>query len=154
MESTTSSTRDRELLISRTFNAPIDLVWEMWTKPEHITHWWGPDGFTTTIGKMEFRPGGEWNLVMHGPDGTDYPNESVFTEIIQHKRIAYEHLSDPKFVTTVEFQDQGDKTLITWQMLFHSAEQLEEVVRKYGAREGLKQNMQKLEWYLAARRPQ
>ncbi|MDP4151045.1 MAG: SRPBCC family protein [Bacteroidota bacterium] len=154
MESAKSNTQDRQLLITRTFDAPIDLVWEMWTKPEHIANWWGPDGFTNTISKMDLRPGGEWNLIMHGPDGTDYPNRSVFREVIAHKRIVYEHLSDPKFITTVEFHDQGDKTFLTWEMLFNSAEQLEAVVKKYGAREGLKQNVKKLELYLAERRRQ
>ncbi|MCU7371200.1 SRPBCC domain-containing protein [Paucibacter sp. O1-1] len=75
MENDKTSREGRELNISRTLNAPIELVWEAWTNPEHIAKWWGPDGFTNTITTMDMVPGGEWNLVMHGPDGTDYKNK-------------------------------------------------------------------------------
>ncbi|CAD5270850.1 MULTISPECIES: SRPBCC family protein [unclassified Imperialibacter] len=143
-----TDTSDRELRISRLFDAPIGLMWEVWTDPNHLKNWWGPDGFTNTISKMDVRNGGEWSLVMHGPDGTDYPNESVFTEVIEHKKIVYKHTSPPSFVTTVEFEPQGDKTLMHWHMLFESREQFIEVVKKYGADEGLKQNIEKLAQYL------
>ena len=73
-----NSTKDRELLLTRVLNAPIELVWEVWTNPKHIAQWWGPNGFTNTITTMDMHPGGEWDLVMHGPDGTDYKNKSVF----------------------------------------------------------------------------
>jgi len=150
MNNAKSNTKDRELFLSRTLNAPVALVWEMWTAPQHIANWWGPNGFTTTISTMDITPGGKWDLVMHGPDGTDYDNQSRFTEVIEHQKLVYEHLSDPKFVTTIEFVAQGEKTLLTWHMLFQSAEQFIEVVKKYGADEGLKQNIEKLEVYLAA----
>ena len=77
-----NNTKDRELLISRTLNAPIDLVWEVWTKPEHIANWWGPNGFTNTITKMEVTPGGEWDLVMHGPDAVSYTHLTLPTKRI------------------------------------------------------------------------
>ena len=149
MENTKSSTKDRELLLSRILNAPISLVWEVWTRPEHIVNWWGPNGFTNTIHVMDLRPGGEWELVMHGPDGTDYKNRSVFKEIIPFKRIVYEHVTSPKFVATIEFGEQDDKTAITWHMLFETAEQFIQVVKTFKADEGLKQNLEKLEVYLA-----
>jgi len=97
---------------------------------------------------MEVKVGGQWTLVMHGPDGTDYPNESVFKEIIKHRKIVYQHISSPSFLTTVEFESQGDKTLMHWHMLFESREQFIEVVKTYGADEGLKQNIEKLATYL------
>ena len=149
MENTKSSTKDRELLLSRILNAPISLVWEVWTHPEHIVNWWGPNGFTNTIHVMDLKTGGEWNLVMHGPDGTDYKNRSIFKEIIPLKRIVYEHVTSPKFVATIEFEEQGDKTAITWHMLFETAEQFIQVVKTFKADEGLKQNLEKLEVYLA-----
>jgi uncharacterized protein YndB with AHSA1/START domain len=71
MENDKTSREGREPNMSRTLNAPIELVWEAWTNPEHIAKWWGPDGFTNTITTMDMVPGGEWNLVMHGPDGND-----------------------------------------------------------------------------------
>ncbi len=147
MENTKSNTTDRELFISRTINAPVDLVWEVWTKPEHIANWWGPNGFTNTITLMDVRQGGEWHLVMHGPDGTDYENKSVFKEVVLHKKIVYKH-PFPNFTATVEFEEQGDKTHLTWHMLFESREQFIAVVKTHKADEGQKQNIEKLEAYL------
>jgi len=144
-----SNTQDRELRISRTLNAPIDLVWEVWTKPEHIAQWWGPNGFTNTINTMELVSGGQWNLVMHGPDGTDYVNKSTFKEVIEFKRISYEHFN-PHIIATIDFEAQGDKTLLNWHMLFDSAEILQAIVKAHNAAEGLKQNVEKLNAYLAA----
>jgi uncharacterized protein YndB with AHSA1/START domain len=149
MENKKSKTADRELLLSRKLNAPIDLVWEVWTKPEHIANWWGPDGFTNTIHTMDVVPGGEWDFVMHGPDGTNYKNKSIFKEIILHKKLVYEHITGPKFVATVEFQEQGDQTLISWHMLFETAEEFVQVVKTFKADEGLKQNIEKLDVYLS-----
>lgn len=148
MQQEKNNTKDRELLLSRVLNAPIELVWEVWTNPVHIAQWWGPNGFTNTITKMDIRPGGEWDLVMHGPDGTDYKNKSVFKEVIRHKKIVYEHISGPKFVATIEFEAQGDKTAIKWHMLFESKEQFIQTVKTFKADEGLKQNVEKLDRYL------
>ena len=149
MENKKNSTQDRELRISRKLDAPVELVWEVWTNPEHLANWWGPDGFTNTITKMEVVPGGEWDLVMHGPDGTDYKNKSTFKEVIPFKKIVYEHISAPRFVSTVEFTEQGEQTIITWHMLFETAEQFIQVVKTFKADEGLKQNVDKLNVYLA-----
>ena len=144
-----SNTRDRELFISRKLDAPVEMVWELWTKPEHLAHWWGPDGFTNTISKMDVTPGGEWNLVMHGPDGTDYDNRSIYKEVIPYKRIVYEHTSYPWILATIEFEAQGDQTLITWHMLFASAEEFIKVAKAHKVAEGLRQNMEKLAAYIS-----
>lgn len=143
-----SKTAEREITISRLFNAPIELVWEVWTNPDHIKNWWGPDGFTNTIHEMDVKKGGEWNLTMHGPDGTDFKNKSIFKEIVHHKKIVYEHVSAPKFLATVSFESQGNKTFIHWNMLFETKEQLIQVVKTFKADEGLKQNVNKLNHYL------
>ena len=142
------NTSDRELLISRVLNAPIDLVWEVWTDPEHLKNWWGPDGFTNTILKMDMREGGEWNLVMHGPDGVDYKNASIIKEIVKHKRIVYDHVSGPRFLATISFEAQGKKTKIDWHMLFQTKEQFIQTVKTFKADEGLKQNVARMEHYL------
>src|ERR1700709_1834038 len=152
MENQKSNTKDRELIISRKLNAPVALVWEVWTNPEHIANWWGPDGFTNTITKMDVSPGGEWDLVMHGPDGTDYKNKSIFKEVILFKKIVYEHISAPRFISTIEFQAQGEQTHISWHMLFETAEQFIQVVKTFKADEGLKQNIEKLTIYLAGQK--
>lgn len=148
MENKETSTKDRELFISRKLNAPIELVWEVWTKPEHIANWWGPNGFSNTITTMEVFPGGQWNLTMHGPDGTDYDNKSIFREIVLYKKIVYEHISYPRIIATIEFEEQGDQTIINWHMLFDSPEEFVKVVKTYKADEGLKQNLEKLGVYL------
>jgi uncharacterized protein YndB with AHSA1/START domain len=145
-----SNTKDRELIISRVLDAPVALVWEVWTNPEHIANWWGPNGFTNTITEMNVTPGGKWNLVMHGPDGTDYKNESVFKEVVLHKKIVYDHVSNPRILATINFEAQGEKTLITWHMLFETREQFLHTVKTYGADEGLKQNVAKLDVYVTA----
>lgn len=148
MESKATNTSDRELIITRKLDAPVELVWEVWTNPEHIVNWWGPNGFTNTITKMDMVDGGEWDLVMHGPDGMDYKNKSIFKEIIPLKKIVYEHISGPKFVATIQFEEQGEQTMLKWHMLFETAEQFIQVVKTFKADEGLKQNIEKLNSYL------
>lgn len=148
MENNKSNTQDRELVISRILDAPAELVWEVWTNPGHICNWWGPDGFTCTITKMDLTPGGDWLLVLHGPDGTDFDNKSVFKEVVPLKKIVYEHISYPHIVATITFEGQGDKTCLHWHMLFDSNEEFIKVVKTYGADKGLKENVQKLNNYL------
>ncbi len=148
MEEQKSSTTNRELRITRTFNASVELVWEVWTKPEHLAAWWGPNGFTTTIHKMEVRKGGEWNLTLHGPDGKNYRNKAIFREIIPFRKIVFEHFN-PHFLTTVVFEAQEGKTFVEWTMLFETGALYEAVIKAYKADEGLKQNVEKLEKYLS-----
>lgn len=138
---------DRQISLRRTFSVSLELMWEAWQNPEHIAHWWGPDGFRTTIHQMDFREGGEWRLTMHGPDGTNYPNRSVFTEITPMKRIAYEHFN-PDFIAEVDFQSDGEETILEWTMTFKSADLLKAVLKAHNAAEGLKQNGERLERYL------
>ncbi|HEY9000189.1 MAG TPA: SRPBCC family protein [Mucilaginibacter sp.] len=142
-----SNTKDRELRITRTLDAPVELVWEVFTKPEHIANWWGPNGFTNTIYTMDVKPGGVWDFVMHGPDGTNYKNKSIYKEIVMNKKIVFNHFN-PDFTTTIEFEKQGEQTHISWHMLFDSAEEFIQVVKTFKADEGLKQNIVKLNAYL------
>src|SRR3569623_737710 len=116
------NTKDRELLLTRVLDAPVELVWEVWASPEHIAQWWGPDGFTNTIHHMDFRTGGDWEFTMHGPDGTDYKNKNTFVEVIENQRVVYQHVSAPRHLTTVTFETQGEKTLLTWHIVIESKE--------------------------------
>jgi uncharacterized protein YndB with AHSA1/START domain len=84
---------------------------------------------------------------MHGPDGTDYKNKSVFKEVIPNKKIVYEHAS-PKYTATIEFEEQGEQTHLTWRWLCETAEQFIRIVKTYKADEGLRQNIGKLAAYL------
>jgi uncharacterized protein YndB with AHSA1/START domain len=138
----------RELIITRLLNAAVELVWEVWTNPDHIKNWWGPDGFTNTIFTMDVKPGGVWDFVMHGPDGTDYKNKSIYSEVVPYKKLVFDHVSGPLFRATVTFEEQDKKTLLTWRMLFETAEQYNKVVKEFKADEGLKQNVAKLDTYL------
>lgn len=140
-------TSDREIRISRLLNAPRELVWEVWTNPEHIKNWWGPNGFTNTIETMDVTPGGIWKFVMHGPDGNNYSNKSIYKEVIKPERIVFDHIA-PNFTSTIEFKQEGYQTMLTWHMLFESRELFEQVVKTFKADEGLKQNVEKLVAYL------
>ena len=147
-QKTVSSTPDQELSISRLINAPRELVWEVWTNPEHIKHWWGPEGFTNTISTMNIEPEGTWEFIMHGPDGTDYKNKNIYKELVKPEKIVLDHVTAPRFRMTATFEAQGDKTLVTLHSVFESAEQLKEVIRIFKADVGMKQNMDRMEMYV------
>lgn len=148
MENEKANVTDREISMVRLLDAPVKLVWKVWTDPDHIKNWWGPNGFTNTIAKMDVNKDGEWNFVMHGPDGTDYENKVVFRDIIKYKRIVYEHVNFPRFTATVEFEERGNKTMLNWKMIFENKDEFMTVVKTYGAVEGMEQNIVKLDHYL------
>jgi uncharacterized protein YndB with AHSA1/START domain len=145
---TKSKTADREITISRILNAPKELVFEVWTDPKHISEWWGPNGFTNSLQQMDLRPGGKWIHTMHGPDGTDYPNEATFTEIVKPDLIKFTHAL-PKFDVTVTFEAIGNKTKLTMRNVFETAEIRNIVAEKYGAVEGQVQTINRFEELLS-----
>ena len=150
--SQSSPEAEREIVITRILNAPRSLVYDAWTDPKHIVHWWGPKGFTSTIHEIDVKPGGVWRLTMHGPDGVDYPNKIVFKEVVKPERLVWSHGSDEdpdQFVSTVTFVAQGKKTEIHMRMVFRTKDQRDMVVEKYGAIEGNRQTLDRLEAYLA-----
>ena len=148
MQTKESNTANRELRISRSLNAPIELVWEVWTDPNHIKNWWGPNGFTNTISRMEVRQGGEWDLIMHSPDGIHYRHKCIFRKVERNKLIVYEQLTDPKYLATVRFESKGDKTFLYWQLLFESREYMLEVVKTFKVDPGLQQTAERMIHYL------
>jgi uncharacterized protein YndB with AHSA1/START domain len=144
----TDAISERELSITRMINAPRGLVWKVFTEKEHIKNWWGPEGFTNTIHSMDVKTNGRWSFIMHGPDGTDYPNEIVYVEVVRPERIVFDHVSGPKHRTTITFEARHQKTILNFKMLFASVELKEEVIKMFKADIGLKQNIDKLEAYL------
>jgi uncharacterized protein YndB with AHSA1/START domain len=137
------NTADRELIISRVIHFPREWVWDAMTDPAHVINWWGPRGFTTTIDKMDVKPGGTWKFVMHGPDGTDYVNQSTFTEVEKPSRLVYVHGGSkpggPKvqFVGTWTFDEvEKDVTRVTIRQVYASPEERNTVVNTYGADKG------------------
>jgi uncharacterized protein YndB with AHSA1/START domain len=153
---TVGDTADREIVISRVLDAPRELVWEAMANPAHVVNWWGPHGFMSTIEKMDLRPGGEWKLVMHGPDGTNYPGRSTFTEVVKPERIVYVHGGaregggpEALFVATWSFEALSDKqTRLTLRQVYPSREARDLIIREYGAEEGGRQTLARLAEYL------
>src|SRR5690242_3824455 len=110
-------TSDREIVATRVFDAPRELVWNAWTDREQVAKWWGPNGFTTTIEEMNVTPGGVWKFVMHG-HGRDYQNKNIYVEVVKPQRLVFDHVSGPKFRMYTTFEDLDGKTKLTVRMVF------------------------------------
>ncbi|TFV73868.1 ATPase [Blastococcus sp. CT_GayMR19] len=147
-----SATAGREIVISRVIGALRELVFEAFTEVRHLSRWWGPDGFTTTTRSFEFRVGGEWDFVMHGPDGTDYQEWISWTEIVPPERIALLHgefRGDPNaFESVLTFEPDGAATRIDMRTVFPTRELRDEAVEKYHAIEGGRQTLGNLAAYV------
>lgn len=103
---------------TRIFSAPAETVFAAFEAPNRLAKWWGPNGFRNTFETFEFKPGGLWRFTMHGPDGTNYLNESRFVSIEQARQITIKHLSQPHFQLTITFAPTGSGTLVTWEQAF------------------------------------
>ncbi len=118
--------RPNELHLSRVFDAPVKRVWEAWTDPEQVAQWWGPRGFSITTQHRDVRTGGSWRYVMHGPDGTDYPNDTKYLEVEPYARLVYDHggYADrpPLFRVTVTFEEIDGRTRMEMTMALATAE--------------------------------
>lgn len=111
-----------ELVLTRSFDAPRELVFKVWTDPKHVAQWWGPHGFTTRIVEMDVRPGGAWRYAMRGPDGNDYPFDGVYVEVVEPERLVFDgtiHRSPEQRVwTEVIFAEQAGKTEVKVRQLY------------------------------------
>ncbi len=143
---------DLELVAEREIDAPRELVWTAWTEPEHVARWWGPNGFTTTVERMDVRPGGTWSFVMHGPDGTDYPNAWTYVELARPERIVMDHASPPRFRMVATFAEREGRTTVRVRSIFPSAAERDRVVKVFHADEGLRETVANLAGYVAALR--
>ena len=107
------------LVIKRTFDAPRDLVWKVWSDADLAKNWWGPNGFTLPFVEMDQRPGGKWRANMRGPDGTDHWQHGVYREIVPPEKTVYTFIwdSDPdhEMLVTVLFAARGNKTDMTFR---------------------------------------
>src|SRR5262245_17666761 len=144
---------DREIVISRTIGTPREVVFEVFTQVRHLSRWWGPEEFRTTTRSFEFRAGGAWDFMMHGPDGTEYQEWITWTEIVPPERIALVHgesREDPNaFESVVTFESAGEETRIMMRTLFPTKELRDQAVEKYHAIEGGEQTLRKLAAYVA-----
>lgn len=154
---------DRRLELEREFNAPRELVWMAFADPYHLSQWWGPKGFTNPVCEIDLRAGGKWHHVMRGPDGKDYPTDSVFIEVTPPERIVYRNAAataevfgnnpPPSFVRVITLDDLGNgRTRLTLNAYFDTAEQKDAVIRR-GFREGVLESFDKLTAHLAAGGP-
>lgn len=155
------SEAEREVVITRVFDAPRELVWDAWTKAEQIVKWWGPRGFTLTIDEMDVRPGGVWKSTMHGPDGIEYLNDCLFTRVVKPERIDYQLTGGRKHPRAGQgplranvsfiFEARGEKTKLTLRMQFATSEALERSAREYRVLEGGSEMLDRLTDYLGVR---
>lgn len=110
-------------------DAPCARVFGAFNNPRQLARWWGPDGFTNSIHEFDFTPGGYWRYTMHGPDGTDYPNESRFLEIIPNCKIVVEHSAGHHFILTLAYETAGDFTIVHWHQLFDNQAHFDEIAQ-------------------------
>ncbi|MFF0269239.1 SRPBCC family protein [Kribbella sp. NPDC004536] len=150
-----TTTADREIVISRIIDAAPELVFEAFTEVRHLSRWWGPAGFTTTTRSFEFRVGGEWDFLLHGPDGTDYSEWITWTEISAAERIALRHgefRDDPNaFESVLTFEPDGAATRIEMRTVFPSKQVRDEAIEKYHAIEGGRQTLANLAAYVTGK---
>jgi uncharacterized protein YndB with AHSA1/START domain len=120
---------EREIVLSRVYDAPRERVFDMWTQKEHVTRWFGPKGFSTTTHEMDARVGGMWRFQLRGPDGRYWDSRIVYLEVKRPEKLVYDHGSDRdddphRFRVTITFEEQSDKkTVVTMRQLHPSKAQ-------------------------------
>lgn len=140
---------DREIVLSRVYDAPRELVFRLWTEREHVSHWFGPKGFTTTTHEMDARVGGRWRFDMRAPDGTLYTNRVEYLEIAAPERIVFDHGTDvdddpTRFRVTVTFDEQADKKTVLTLRQVHPTKEQRDAGIGFGAVELGYQTLEKL----------
>jgi hypothetical protein len=112
---------------SREFNCTPEAIFAAIANPESLARWWGPNGFTNTFQLFEFEPGGKWSFVMHGPDGTNYPNESEFLEIVPDEKVVIRHVCEPFFTLTIQISATYMGSIVYWHQDFDSEDVAERI---------------------------
>jgi uncharacterized protein YndB with AHSA1/START domain len=119
-----NTTPDCEIVNTRVINVSRELVYKAWSEPQHLKNWWGPAGFTNTFNEFDFRVGGKWSFIMHGPDKGNYNNECEFIKIVEPSFIAWKRFSKPLFQVVVTFEEiPTNKTKIVFKQLFQTVEE-------------------------------
>jgi uncharacterized protein YndB with AHSA1/START domain len=142
---------DREIVMTRTFDAPRDLVFEAHTSCEHMSHWWGPRRYEFASCEIDFRPGGKWRIVHHGPDDQDYGFRGEFREIVRPERIVwtfeFEGMPGHVSVDTLTLEEQDGKTTLTATSVFDTVEDRDGMLQS-GMEEGAAETWDRLAEYL------
>lgn len=115
------SVEERTMRTSRTLPFSPMEVYGAFASRDLLALWWGPDGFTNTFEVFEFKVGGKWKFVMHGPDGKNYPNENVFAQLEPGSKVVIEHVCAPYFTLTVKLAPVTDGTQVSWEQVFADA---------------------------------
>jgi len=149
--SETSETNNRTVTLKKTFNAPVKLVWEAWSQPEHIALWWGPKGMNTKIIEHDFRVGGKWKYTMEMPDGNEFISDGVYLDIVELEKI----ISTANFKPMTEgveiqalFEANGDKTNFTFNVV-HPTEEYCKQQEKMGILNGWGSVFDRLETFVS-----
>ena len=138
------------LITTREIDAPIAKVWGAWTDPEKIAKWWGPAGFRSTVKELDVRQGGRFQVIMHGPDGTDYPNLYAFDHVEEFKQLIYTSAGSEQFglapyQSVFDLESAGNKTKVVLKARFISQEDKRKHIEEFHAIEGSQQLLQRLE---------
>lgn len=146
---------ERELVLSRVFDAPRELVFDAWTKQEHVSRWFGPKGYSTTTHEMDARVGGMWRFELRGPDGKTWDSRIVYLEIKRPEKLVYDHGSDKdddphRFRVTITFDEQSDKKTVVTMRQLHPTKAQRDAGLGFGAVELGYQTLDKLAEHLRA----
>jgi uncharacterized protein YndB with AHSA1/START domain len=143
---------DREIVVTRVFDAPRRLVWEGWTSPEHLPHWMlGPEGWTMPVCEIDLRPGGAWHFVWRRADGTEMEMRGMYQEIVPPERLVSTESWGgdwPETLNTLVLSEEGGKTTITQGVRYPSKE-ARDAALKTGMKEGVSESFDRLAEYLA-----
>lgn len=144
--------KSNEIRIIRLYDAPLQAVWDAWTDLEQVVQWWGPRGFTLTTHSKDLRPGGIWHYTMHGPDGVDYPNKTLYHVVEPCAKLVYDHGGyddrPPLFRVTALFSEENGKTRLEMSMAFPTPEVAEQM-RKFIKQASGESTWDRLAEYLA-----
>jgi uncharacterized protein YndB with AHSA1/START domain len=141
----------QEVVVTRTFNAPRDRVFSMYTDPALIPQWWGPARMTTIVETMEVRPGGRWRHVQHDPDGNEFAFHGVYHDVVAPERLVetFEFEGAPGHVSLdiVTFDDADGKTILTVHSIFESVEDRDQMLNA-GMLDGMSEGMRRIDLLL------
>jgi uncharacterized protein YndB with AHSA1/START domain len=141
------STHEHQVIqTQRTVPYMPDEVYAAFSDPSRLAKWWGPKDFTNTFETFEFRAGGSWKFIMHGPDGSDFRNESVFRELEAGKKIVIRHVSHPHFTLTVSLLPSKEGTQVLWVQEFEDSKVAAAI--RHIAEPGNEQNLDRLHMHL------
>ncbi len=143
---------DREVIITRTFDAPRWLVYDAMTKPEHLVHWWGPNGTTLVVCEIDLRVGGAWHYVVRGADGVDHGFSGVYQELTPPERIVstegYDLVPGHDYLVTATFEERDGKTYLTSHLRYNSIEDRDGHLNS-GMERGMQETYYRLDEHLA-----